>query len=313
MITGKPILNTSNLMLQVIYGLILGVALQFYFFGWGVIYQITLALITGIAAEIIFLKIRKKSIDVIKDNSAALTAILLAISIPSIAPWWIVVLGTSFAIIFGKQLYGGLGSNPLNPAMLGYAFLLISFPLEMTRWTSSFLSFGEGLNVIFSSINIDALSSATRLEEAKFALMEGEVFNPIQIDQTVWINLGFLFGGVYLFYKKVITWQIPLSFLAGIIVMSALLMLVDSDHAMGPVFHLFHGATMLGAFFILSDPVSSSTTPRGRLIFGFLIGILVIIIRTYGSYPDGVAFAVLLLNIAVPLIDYYSKPKVFGR
>jgi electron transport complex protein RnfD len=313
MITGKPILNTSNLMLQVIYGLALGVALQFYFFGWGVIYQITLALITGIAAEIIFLKIRKKSIDVIKDNSAALTAILLAISIPSIAPWWIVVLGTSFAIIFGKQLYGGLGSNPLNPAMLGYAFLLISFPLEMTRWTSSFLSFGEGLNVIFSSINIDALSSATRLEEAKFALMEGEVFNPIQIDQTVWINLGFLFGGVYLFYKKVITWQIPLSFLAGIIVMSALLMLVDSDHAMGPVFHLFHGATMLGAFFILTDPVSSSTTPRGRLIFGFLIGILVIIIRTYGSYPDGVAFAVLLLNIAVPLIDYYSKPKVFGR
>ncbi len=313
MITGKPILNTSNLMLQVIYGLILGVALQFYFFGWGVIYQITLALITGIAAEIIFLKIRKKSIDAIKDNSAALTAILLAISIPSIAPWWIVVLGTSFAIIFGKQLYGGLGSNPLNPAMLGYAFLLISFPLEMTRWTSSFLSFGEGLNVIFSSINIDALSSATRLEEAKFALMKGEVFNPIQIDQTVWINLGFLFGGVYLFYKKVITWQIPLSFLAGIIVMSALLMLVDSDHAMGPVFHLFHGATMLGAFFILTDPVSSSTTPRGRLIFGFLIGILVIIIRTYGSYPDGVAFAVLLLNIAVPLIDYYSKPKVFGR
>jgi len=313
MITGKPILNTSNLMLQVIYGLILGVALQFYFFGWGVIYQITLALITGIAAEIIFLKIRKKSIDAIKDNSAALTAILLAISIPSIAPWWIVVLGTSFAIIFGKQLYGGLGSNPLNPAMLGYAFLLISFPLEMTRWTSSFLSFGEGLNVIFSSINIDALSSATRLEEAKFALMKGEVFNPIQIDQTVWINLGFLFGGVYLFYKKVITWQIPLSFLAGIIVMSALLMLLDSDHAMGPVFHLFHGATMLGAFFILTDPVSSSTTPRGRLIFGFLIGILVIIIRTYGSYPDGVAFAVLLLNIAVPLIDYYSKPKVFGR
>lgn len=313
MITGKPILNTSNLMLQVIYGLILGVALQFYFFGWGIIYQITLALITGIAAEIIFLKIRKKSIDVIKDNSAALTAILLAISIPSIAPWWIVVLGTSFAIIFGKQLYGGLGSNPLNPAMLGYAFLLISFPLEMTRWTSSFLSFGEGLNVIFSSINIDALSSATRLEEAKFALMEGEVSNPIQIDRTVWINLGFLFGGVYLFYKKVITWQIPLSFLAGIIVMSLLLMLIDSDHAMGPVFHLFHGATMLGAFFILTDPVSSSTTPRGRLIFGFLIGILVIIIRTYGSYPDGVAFAVLLLNIAVPLIDYYSKPKVFGR
>jgi electron transport complex protein RnfD len=313
MITGKPILNTSNLMLQVIYGLILGVALQFYFFGWGVIYQITLALLTGIAAEILFLKIRKKSIDVIKDNSAALTAILLAISIPSIAPWWIVVLGTSFAIIFGKQLYGGLGSNPLNPAMLGYAFLLISFPLEMTRWTSSFLSFGEGLNVIFSSINIDALSSATRLEEAKFALMEGEVFNPIQIDQTVWINLGFLVGGVYLFYKKVITWQIPLSFLVGIIAMSVLLMLIDSDHAMGPVFHLFHGATMLGAFFILTDPVSSSTTPRGRLIFGFLIGILVIIIRTYGSYPDGVAFAVLLLNIAVPLIDYYSKPKVFGR
>jgi len=300
-------------MLQVIYGLTLGVALQFYFFGWGVIYQIALAILTGIVAEILFLKIRKKSIDVVKDNSAALTSILLAISIPSIAPWWVVVLGTSFAIIFGKQLYGGLGSNPLNPAMLGYAFLLISFPLEMTRWASSFLSFEEGLNVIFSSIHIDALSSATRLEEAKFALIEGEVFNPIQIDQTVWINLGFLVGGVYLFFMKVITWQIPMSFLVGIVVMSVLLMLIDSDHAMGPVFHLFHGATMLGAFFILTDPVSSSTTPRGRLIFGFLIGILVIIIRTYGSYPDGVAFAVLLLNIAVPLIDYYSKPKVFGR
>lgn len=309
-------LNTNQIMRQVIYALALGVGVMYYYYGWGVILQIVLAGITALVCEAAFLKIRKLPIlPAISDGSALLSAILLAISIPSIAPWWVVVLGVAFAIVFGKQLYGGLGNNPFNPAMLGYGFLLISYPVQMTMWGAEFLSFSQALNIVFEWNNVDAITAATRLDEVKTQLMLGLPivdFSNYAVSQ-MWVNLGFLFGGLYLLLRKVILWHIPVAFLVGVVATSFVISLGDESYYLPVQDHLFLGGTMLGAFFIATDPVSGSTTPNGRLIYGFLIGVLLVVIRAFGNYPDGIAFAVLLMNITTPLIDYYTQPKVFGR
>jgi len=269
-----------------------------------------------LVVESAFLSIRGLPVkSSITDGSAILTAILLAISIPSLAPWWVIVVGVAFAIIFGKQLYGGLGNNPFNPAMLGYAFLLISYPLQMTTWGIDYLNIEKALNIIFNISSIDILSGATKLDEIKTQISLGSNIASLDIYSLsqYWINAGFLVGGLYLLARKIIFWQIPASFILGIFVTASLLFLIDDNIYLPPQIHLMLGASMLGAFFIATDPVSSSTTPKGRLIYGFLIGMLVVIIRVFGGYPDGVAFAVLLINITVPLIDAYTKPKVFGK
>jgi electron transport complex protein RnfD len=223
-------------------------------------------------------------------------------------------MGVAFAIIFGKQLYGGLGNNLFNPAMSGYAFLLISYPLQMTIWAGDFVNFSQAFEVIFNLNSVDALTGATRLDEVKTQLALGKIISELSVHSTAqaWINAGFLLGGLYLLMRNIIYWHIPVAFLSGIAVMSVLLSLTDGEYL--PIQnHFMLGATMLGAFFIATDPVSACTTPKGRLVYGFLIGVLIVIIRTFGNYPDGVAFAVLLMNITVPLIDYYTQPKVFGK
>ena len=264
----------------------------------------------------IFLRLRGSEIKpAIIDGSVVLTAILLAISIPSIAPWWIIVLGVSFAVVFGKQIFGGLGNNPFNPAMLGYAFLLISYPVQMTQWPADYLSMDRAADVIFGLSNLDGLTGATTLDHVKTQLTMSLSIQELEFNSIsqLWINIGFLIGGIYLLLRRIIFWQIPVLLLLGIVVMSTVLFLVDSDQFASPLFHVVNGATMLAAFFIATDPVSASTTPLGRIIYGFLIGVLIVIIRVFGGYPDAVAFAVLLLNITVPLIDFYTQPKVFGR
>ncbi|MBT3186900.1 MAG: RnfABCDGE type electron transport complex subunit D [Candidatus Thioglobus sp.] len=310
------VLNTNQIMRQVIYALALGIIASYYFFGWGIVFQIVLGVATAIVVESAFLRIRKLPIKpAISDGSAVLSAILLAISIPSIAPWWIVVVGVSFAIVFGKQLYGGLGNNPFNPAMLGYAFLLISYPLQMTTWASEFLSFSQGFDVFFNLSSIDGLSGATRLDDVKTQLSLGYLVHELRIysiSQSL-ISIGFLLGGLYLITRGIIFWHIPVAFMLGILTTSILLFISDSQFYVPPQFHLISGGTMLGAFFIATDPVSASTTPKGRLVYGFLIGVLIVVIRVFGGYPDSVAFAVLLMNMTVPLIDTYTQPKVFGR
>jgi len=309
-------LNTNQIMRQVIYALALGVSASYIFFGWGIIIQILLGVFSALVIEAAFVVMRgRPALESINDGSAVLTAVLLAISIPSIAPWWIIVVGVAFAIIFGKQLYGGLGSNPFNPAMLGYAFLLISYPLQMTTWPVDFSAFSQAINIIFNALSFDGLSGATRLDEIKTGLSLGNNLATMQVYSTsqAWINAGFLVGGIYLLARKVIFWHIPVAFLSGIVVMALLVAVLDSQTHLPVQNHLMLGGTMLGAFFIATDPVSASTTPKGRLIYGFLIGVLIVVIRNYGGYPDGVAFAVLLINMTVPLIDHYTQPKVFGR
>ncbi|MBT3277537.1 RnfABCDGE type electron transport complex subunit D [Candidatus Thioglobus sp.] len=309
-------LNTNQIMRQVIYALVLGVSASYVFFGWGIIVQILLGVVSALIVESAFVAMRGRSVLAsLSDGSAVLTAILLAISIPSIAPWWLVVVGVAFAIIFGKQLYGGLGNNPFNPAMLGYAFLLISYPLQMTTWPVDFLSLSQVVDEVFNLLNFDGISGATRLDDVKTSLSLGSDIATLQVRSISqsWINIGFLVGGIYLLARKIIFWHIPVAVLAGILTVASLISMLDAQQHLPVQNHLILGGTMLGAFFIATDPVSASTTPRGRLIYGFLIGMLIVVIRTYGGYPDGVAFAVLLMNMVVPLIDHYTQPKVFGR
>lgn len=332
--------SSSQIMVLVMLCLIPGIALQSYFFGFSNLLQILLAGIVALSAEAFILKLRKRPIiPTLKDGSALLTAILIAISIPPLAPWWIVVIGTLFAIIFVKQLYGGLGQNLFNPAMAAYVLLLISFPVQMTAWLPMLslqpfeLSILDQFNTLLTghtldgysvaqlSVTVDGLTMATPLDTLKNSLKLGftstEIFDSASFKASsaqaiLWVNLGFLFGGAILLAKRVIQWMIPISFLLGIIIFSFIAFAYQPDLNGSPMFHLLSGATMLGAFFIVTDPVSAATTVKGRLFYGFLIAFIVVLIRNVGGYPDAVAFAVLLGNMCVPLIDYYTQPKVYG-
>ncbi len=334
--------QTSRIMMLVSLALLPGIAVQWFNFGWGSIIQLLLAIASALAAEAVVCKLRKQSAStLLGDNSALLTGLLLGISIPPLAPWWMVVLGTVFAIIIAKHLYGGLGHNPFNPAMIGYVVLLISFPVQMTSWlppqslAAIQPDFLDTLRMIFTGhtlngdtmsqlkMGIDGISQATPLDTFKTGLRAGG--NAAQLMHTPmlngvlggpgwqWVNVAFLAGGLFLLGKNLIRWHIPVSFLLTLTVCSLLGWLMAPEHFASPLVHLFSGATMLGAFFILTDPVTASTTNRGRLLYGALAGVLVWLIRSFGGYPDGVAFATLLANITVPLIDYYTRPRVYGH
>ena len=333
--------KTSEIMRWVILCLIPGVAIQSYYFGFANLIQIVIATVTALLSEAAILYLRKRPIArILKDNTALLTAILIAISIPPLSPWWVVVIGCIFAIVFVKQLYGGLGQNIFNPAMAAYVLLLIAFPVQMTSWLpmhalqSIEISFLDQLSCIFTGFtsdgyslqqltsNIDGLSMATPLDSTKNALnsgftmpeiMRSDIFKNSSWQAIQWVNIGFLFGGCILIYKRIIQCTIPLSFLLGLIFFSFVAFAYAPDLNTSPVFHLFSGATMLGCFFILTDPVSAATTTKGRVIYALLIALLVVLIRNVGGYPDALAFAVLLGNMCVPLIDYYSQPKVYGE
>ena len=328
--------STAGVMQQLLLATLPGVLALFWFFGWGILVQITLSVITAVLCEASILYLRKKPIAFyLKDYSAVVTAVLLALAIPPIAPWWIVVIGTSFAMVFAKHLYGGLGSNPFNPAMVGYAFLLISFPLQMTTWLPSEGNFGAStgventLQLIFSSSpaddasNYDAFSGATPLDELKTQLDLDQSTDILQQQDVFkgfiagagwdWVNVAFLIGGCFLIWRKIISWHIPVGFLAGLGILAAAFSLYQPAQYASPLFHWFGGGCMLGAFFIATDPVSAATSDKGRFIYGFLIGLLIYIIRTFGGYPDAVAFAVLLLNLAAPTIDYYTQPRSYGH
>lgn len=334
--------STSHIMLLVMLACIPGMAAQLYFFGYGSLIQVALAMVVALLAEGVTLSLRQQPVALrLRDNSALLTALLLGISLPPLAPWWMIVLGTLFAIVIAKQLYGGLGQNPFNPAMIGYVVLLISFPVQMTSWLppqelqTGSIGFHDALLTIFTGhssqgetlhqlqLGADGISQATPLDSFKTGLKSGQSVSQI-MQQPIfaatlagvgwqWVNLGFLAGGLLLLWRKVIHWHIPLSLLLSLTLCATLGWLLAPDSLAAPQLHLLSGATMLGAFFIATDPVTASTTAKGRLLFGALIGLLIWLIRSYGGYPDGVAFAVLLANITVPLIDHYTQPRAYGH
>ncbi|KXI28653.1 electron transport complex subunit RsxD [Paraglaciecola hydrolytica] len=336
--------DTGQVMRLVLYALIPGILLQTWFFGFGTLVQIMLAIVTAVVTEASILELRKRDFERnLQDYSAVLTAVLLAISIPPFAPWWLIVIGTFFAIAIVKQLYGGLGFNLFNPAMAAYVMLLVSFPLQMTQWlpAQSLAQYDHGfidaVYAIFTGYSqdgfslqqlrfgIDGHTMATPLDTVKTELLNGltyseslqlAVFDSSLYSVNVawsWIGLAFLLGGLWLIKQKVINWHIPFSMLAAIFVAATVMSFVDGDRFPAGIFHLFNGSIILGAFFIATDPVSAATTNKGRLIFGAAIGFWVYIIRTWGGYPDAVAFAVIIMNMAVPLIDYYTRPRVYGH
>ena len=343
--------ETSGLMRLVIYAALPGIFAQWYFFGWGNIIHIILAVITVLLCEFIALSLRSNSntkfiSKQLFDGSAILTAILLGICLPAIAPWWISIIGAAFAILVVKQLYGGLGNNPFNPAMAAYVMLLISFPIQMTSWqpplplmsidlgfvntvTTIFTGFtSEGYSVNQLRTNIDGFTMATPLDTLKtnlglgftiFETTETHIFsNKLSSSLGVafgweWVNIAFLAGGLVLIAKKAIAWQTPFSFLLSLFVCSFIAYSISPDSSASTLFHWLTGGSMLGAFFILTDPVTGATSVKGRLIVGALAGLLVYLIRTFGGYPDGVAFAVLLCNMAAPLIDQYTRPRAYGH
>jgi electron transport complex protein RnfD len=326
--------SVSQIMLRVLLALIPGIALYVWYFGPAILVSITLASLTALATEAAMLKLRNRPIKpFLSDNTALLTAWLLALSIPPLAPWWLVVVGTAFAIAVSKHLYGGLGSNPFNPAMIGYAVLIISFPVHMTHWLTPHalggveLSFVEQLNYIFNGVlpnnlTLDAITMATALDTLKTQLHLGLSVSDIR-DMPIYgrlagkgsemVAIGFAIGGLYLIFTRIISWHLPVAYLAALFATAGLFHLLDPQHYVTPLFHWFSGAAMIGAFFIITDPVTSPTTAKGKIIFAVGAGILTYLIRAFGGFPDGMAFATLLMNLCVPLIDAYTQPKVFGK
>jgi electron transport complex protein RnfD len=273
-----------------------GIFASLWFFGFGILINIMLAVIFALAVESIMLRLRNKAIlPQLADYSAVVTAVLFAIVIPPGSPWWLLLVGILFAIVVAKHLYGGFGQNPFNPAMCGYAMLLLAFPLEMTNWHIPNEMAGDS-----------ALLAARESGLAYFA----------RESKTGWeiINICYLLGGLFLLYKRVISWHIPISIIGIILLLSTALYSSSTATIYGtPYLHLFGGATMIGAFFIATDPVSAATTKLGKIYYGIIIGTSIYSIRVWGNYLDPIAFAILFGNFCAPLLDYYCRLRIHGH
>lgn len=301
--------TVSKNMLAVIVALIPALLVGFYFFGLGALIITVTAVVSCVLFEYLIQRFVLKTEPTVGDGSAALTGLLLALNLPSNFPVWMVIVGSLVAIGIAKMSFGGLGNNPFNPALVGRVFLLISFPVEMTSWP---------LPVPFSTKYLDAVTAATPL-----ASMKGHLGT---IPDTLHLFLGntggsmgevsalaILIGLAYLLYKKIISWHIPVSILATVFVFTGILHFANPTLFASPVAHLFTGGLMLGAVFMATDYVTSPMNTRGMLVYGVGIGIITVLIRAFGAYPEGVSFAILIMNAFTPLINTYIKPKRFGE
>ena len=317
--------RTRQIMQLVLLATLPGVLALTWLYGFGTLINLLWASATALAFEAAVLHLRQRPVGFfLGDCSALVTAVLLALALPPYSPWWLTLTACGFAILFGKHVYGGLGQNPFNPAMVGYVVALISFPQEMTAWTAPHaVGLVEGLQQILGIAALpDGWSQATALDALKtnrsLTMEELRAQNPafgyLGSRGGEWVNLAFLAGGLFLLRRRLFGWHAPVGMLGALFVMSLLFWNGSGSDSNGsPLFHLLSGATMLGAFFIVTDPVSGATSNQGRLIFGIGVGILVYVIRAWGGYPDAVAFAVLLMNLAAPTIDYFSRPRTYGH
>ncbi|MGI9344497.1 MAG: RnfABCDGE type electron transport complex subunit D [Gammaproteobacteria bacterium] len=324
------------MMRNVVYALIPAIVAHAWFFGIGMVVNCLIAAATAVLTEAAALWLRGRPIKpFVLDFSAVVTGILIAMCLPPLTPWWVTVIATFFAIAIAKHAYGGLGFNVFNPAMAGLAVVLISFPEAMSFYTSpdigdldyppptALVTLHYTLTgTLPDAMQIDALSRATPLDLVKTDLGMMRTMNEIGTSPLFgdlggrgweWIANFIALGGFWLLFRNIIRWQAPVAMLGALAAMASLGYIVDAETNAGPAFHVFSGGAMLCAFFIATDPVSGTTTNSGRLIFGAGIGILTYLIRTWGSYPDGIAFAVLLMNMAAPLIDRLTRPRIYGR
>jgi len=316
--------RTQRVMLLVLAATLPGVIVLTWLYGAGTLINMAWACAAALAFEAAILKLRQRPVGFfLRDGSVLVTAVLLALALPPYSPWWLTLIATGCAVVFGKQLYGGLGQNPFNPAMIGYVVVLISFPVEMTTWpVPHSVGLSAGLQHILGIASLpDGWTQATALDVLKVnksltidELWSNPAFGHFGGIGSEVVNLAFLAGGLFLLHKRLFSWHAPVGMLAALVVMSLVFWNGSGSDSNGsPLFHLLSGATMLGAFFIVTDPVSSATSPLGRLIFGVGVGILVYVIRAWGGYPDGVAYGVLLMNLAAPTIDYYTRPRTYGH
>lgn len=317
--------GVNRVMLQVLLALAPGIVALCVFFSPIYLVQLALAMGTALLIESALVWARGRSATFyLRDLSALVTAVLLVLSLPPLVPWWITVLATGCALLLGKHLYGGLGYNPFNPAMVAFALMIVSFPVPMTTlWLApnSGLVFMDALAIVLGQAELaDSISSATPLDyyKSQISLMtaseiyQSPLFNGIWPAGWLWVSLGYLLGGAWLMWRKVFSWHAPLGLLLALTVLS-LVFSLDPDQRTPLQLHLFAGAGVLGAFFIVTDPVSGATSRLGKFLFGLGVGVLAYCIRTWGSYPDAIAFAVLLMNFAAPFIDHYSKPRTYGH
>jgi len=328
--------SVQKTMFTVLLALLPATAFNLYLFGWPAILLFTVTVGSCVAVEAACLSLAKQPVKaVLGDYSAVLTGWLLAMSLPPWAPWWIGLLGAIFAIALAKHAFGGIGQNVFNPAMVGRTVMLVSFPVVMTAWVMPHPLFSAGAPGLFDAIAItfgghmpDAMSSASALGHIKTELSrhipvtQSMADVPGLMDMLLGYRAGslgetsailILAGGLFLMAKRIISWHIPLSVMGGLFLMAAIFHAVDPARFASGSFHLVSGATFLGAFFIATDYVTSPVSKKGQLIFGLGCGVLIWLIRTFAGYPEGVAFAVLLMNGLAPIIDQYTRPRAFGR
>ena len=314
--TSPHIHNTESIprvMYSVVIALIPAILVSIYYFGLSALMIYAISIVSCLVFEAAAQKVMGRPIT-IGDGSILITAILLAMNIPSTSPWWLVVIGALVAVVLGKQIYGGLGHNPFNPVLVARILLLMSFPIQMTAWVKP--------APLFSGV--DAVSMATPLGDMKTTLMMKGAIDMSQFNYMdsfigfVGGSLGetsvlaLLAGGIFLLARRVITWQIPTAFIGTVFAMTGVFWLIDPTSYANPVFHILSGGLMLGALFMATDMVTSPVYPTGMLVFGIGCGVITVIIRLFGGYPEGVAFSILLMNAATPLIDRYTAPKKFG-
>ena len=292
--------SIQSIMRDVIIALVPATAAGIYYFGLRALILIVAAIISAVFFEWLYEKITKKPVT-INDLSAVVTGLLLAMNLPASAPVWVAIVGSAFAIIFAKQLFGGLGQNFINPALAGRAFLLASYPTEMTTW------------VVPNGLAADAATYATPLAQLKNGALDASL-KPLvmgQVGGTIGETcaIALIIGGIYLLYKHVISWKIPVIYIATVFILFA----VIGRHGMRmPLQEIFAGGVMLGGIFMATDYASSPVTPKGQVIFAVGAGLLTYLIRTFGGYPEGVSYSILIMNCCVPLIERFTEPTIFG-
>ncbi|MFH1319657.1 MAG: RnfABCDGE type electron transport complex subunit D [Bacteroidota bacterium] len=311
--------SITKIMYGVVIALLPALAVSIYFFGLGAVIVTLVAVLSCLVFEFFISKFLLKVKPTISDGSALITGLLLAFNVPSNLPVWIIIVGSLVAIGIAKMSFGGLGNNPFNPALIGRVFLLISFPVEMTSWPTPIIS---------RMTYTDAVTGATPLAILKEGINNGESVSDIMatLPSNLHLFIGnvggslgeisaiaLLLGGLYILIKKIISWHIPVSMIGTIIIFTGILWLIDSEKYADPLFHVLTGGVLLGAIFMATDMVTSPMTSKGSLIFGIGIGIITVVIRVFGAYPEGVSFAILIMNGFVPLINKYIKPKRFGE
>jgi len=303
--------TVPRVMTQVLVALVPVAGAHVLLYGPGLLLLLAVCAVTALACEALALRLRRRDPGpFLRDGSVLVTAALLALSVPPLLPWWLAAFGTAVAVLLGKHAYGGLGYNPFNPAMVGYAVLLVSFPLEMTRWP---VPMGAEWDAVTGATALDQLRTGLGQRLTMQEIFAQPAFGAVGDAGAQWVNAAALLGGLYLLGRRIVRWHIPAAVLAGMAVPAVFMHAIDPGAHAGTAFHLFSGATMLGAFFIATDPVSAATSDRGRLFYGAGIGALAWIIRTWGGYPDGIAFGVLLMNLAAPLLDRYTVPRIHGH